>query len=77
MRGTVSMILDLRGLSVPVVVARTAVAMAGLRSGELIEVLTTDPASVQDLLVWSRATGNRLVDQTAGDGWYQFIVRRR
>jgi tRNA 2-thiouridine synthesizing protein A len=77
MRGTVSMILDLRGQSVPLLVARTAVAMAGLRSGELIEVLTTDPDSVRDLPVWSRATGNRLVEQTAGDGWYRFIVRKR
>jgi tRNA 2-thiouridine synthesizing protein A len=77
MRGTVSMTLDLRGLSVPFLVARTAVAMSGLRSGELIEVLTTDPASARDLPVWSRATGNRLVDQTAGDGWYRFIVRKR
>ena len=77
MRGTVSMTLDLRGQSVPLLVARTAVAMAGLRSGELIEVLTTDPDSVRDLPVWSRATGNRLVEQTAGAGWYRFIVRKR
>ena len=77
MRGTVSMVLDLRGLSVPLPVARTAAAMAGLRSGELIEVLTTDPALVRDLPVWARATGNRLVEQTAGGGWYRFIVRKR
>jgi tRNA 2-thiouridine synthesizing protein A len=77
MRGTISMTLDLRGLSEPVSVARTAVAMTGLRSGELIQVLTTDPASVRDLSVWARATGNRLVEQTAGNGWYRFIVRKR
>ena len=74
---TVATTLDLRGLTVPLPVARTAVAMAGLRSGELIEVLTTDPDSVRDLPVWARATGNRLVEQTAGDGWYRFIVRKR
>ena len=66
MRATVSMTLDLRGLADPLPVARTAVAIAGLRSGELIEVLTTDPDSVRDLPVWARATGNRLVEQTAG-----------
>jgi tRNA 2-thiouridine synthesizing protein A len=77
MRGTISMTLDLRGFSEPVSVARTAVAMTGLRSGELIQVLTSDPASVWDLSVWARATGNRLVEQTAGDGWYRFIVRKR
>jgi hypothetical protein len=40
---TVAMTLDLRGLTVPLSVARTAVAMAGLESGALIEVLTSDP----------------------------------
>jgi TusA-related sulfurtransferase len=56
------MTLDLRGLTVPLPVARTAVAMAGLGSGELIEVLTSDRDSVRDVLVWARATGNRLVE---------------
>ena len=77
MRGTISMTLDLRGRSVPLLDARTAEAMAAMRTGDLIEVLTTDPDSVRDLPVWSRATGNRLVEQTAGDGWYRFIVRKR
>ena len=77
MRATVSMTLDLRGLADPLPVARTAVAMAGLRSGELIEVLTTDPDSVRDLTVWARATGNRLVEQTEGRDFYRFLFRKR
>jgi TusA-related sulfurtransferase len=58
-------------------VARTAVAMAGLGSGALIEVLTSDPDSVRDLPVWSRATGNRLVEQTHGGWCYQFLLNKR
>jgi tRNA 2-thiouridine synthesizing protein A len=77
MPATVAMTLDLRGLTVPLTLARTAVAMAGLGSGELIEVLTRDPDSVRDLPVWARATGNRLVEQTQGSGWYRFILQKR
>jgi tRNA 2-thiouridine synthesizing protein A len=77
MSATIAMTLDLRGLSVPLTVARTAVTMAGLGSGELIEVLTSDPDSVRDLPVWARATGNRLVEQTQGPGWYRFLLQKR
>jgi TusA-related sulfurtransferase len=74
---TVVMTLDLRGLTAPLPVARTAVAMAGLRPGALIEVLTSDSDSVRDLAVWARATGNRLVEQTQGTGWYRFVLQKR
>ena len=77
MRATVSVTLDLRGLAVPLPMARTAVAIAGLRSGELIEVLTTDPGSVRDLPVSARATGNRLIEQTEGHDYYRFLLRKR
>ena len=77
MRATVSMTLDPRGLADPLPVARTGVAMAGLRSGALIEVLTTDPDSVRDLTVWARASGNRLVDQTEGRDFCPFLFRKR
>jgi tRNA 2-thiouridine synthesizing protein A len=77
MPATVAVTLDLRRLSVALPVARTAVAMAGLESGQLIEVLTSDPDSVRDLPVWARATGNRLVEQIQGDGWYRIILQKR
>jgi tRNA 2-thiouridine synthesizing protein A len=77
MSATVVMTLDLRGQGVALTVARTAVAMAGLGSGALIEVLTSDPDSVRDLPVWARATGNRLVEQSQGAGWYRFILQKR
>jgi TusA-related sulfurtransferase len=58
-------------------VARTAAAVTKLRSGELIEVLTSDPNEAQDLSVWARATLNRLAQQTRDDGVYRFILAKR
>jgi tRNA 2-thiouridine synthesizing protein A len=77
MPATVTVTLDLRGLTIALPVARTAVAMAGLGSGELIEVLTSDPDAVRDLPVWARATGNRLVEQSGGSGWVRFLLEKR
>jgi tRNA 2-thiouridine synthesizing protein A len=58
-------------------VARTAVAMTRLRPGELLEVLTSDPDEAQDLSVWTRATRQRLVQQTNDDGVYRFVLEKR
>ena len=77
MRTTISRTLDLRGLTGPLPVARTAVAMAAMDSGELAEVLTTDRGSIRDFLAWSRATGNRLVEQTQDGGVYRLVIRKR
>jgi hypothetical protein len=27
--------------------------------------------------VWARATGNRLVEQSQGAGWYRFVLQKR
>jgi tRNA 2-thiouridine synthesizing protein A len=78
MRATaVSRTLDLRGCGATLPIARTAVAMAGMRAGELLEVLTTDRGSLRDLPVWCRATGNRLVEQTEEGGVQRFVIRKR
>jgi tRNA 2-thiouridine synthesizing protein A len=77
MPATVAMTLDLRGEAGPLTVARTAVAMTRLHTGELIEVLTCDPDEAQDLSVWARATGNRLVEQTTERGVHRFVLKKR
>jgi tRNA 2-thiouridine synthesizing protein A len=77
MPATVAMTLDLRGPTLALTVARTAVAMTRLRPGELLEVLTSDPDEARDLSVWARATRHRLVQQTNDDGVYRFVLEKR
>ena len=45
---TVVQTLDLKGLSCPMPIIKTAKAMKQVSSGELIEVLATDPGSVAE-----------------------------
>ncbi len=69
--------LDAKGLNCPMPIVKTAQAIKSLASGELLEVLATDPGSVKDFAAWSRTTGNELVEQTVDGGVYRFVLRRK
>jgi tRNA 2-thiouridine synthesizing protein A len=69
--------VDARGLSCPMPIVKTAQAIKNLASGELLEVLATDPGSVKDLAAWSRSTGHELVEQAIEGGVYRFLIRRK
>jgi TusA-related sulfurtransferase len=74
----VAQTLDARGLSCPMPIVKTAMAIKGMQSGELIEVLATDPGSVKDFAAWSKSTGNELVESTTEEGSvYRFVLRRK
>jgi tRNA 2-thiouridine synthesizing protein A len=68
--------VDARGLSCPMPIVKTAQAIKTITSGELIEVVATDPGSVKDFAAWSRATGNELVEQSSDGAVYRFVIRR-
>ena len=69
--------IDARGLSCPMPIVKTAQAIRSVPSGELIEVLATDPGSLKDFAAWSRTTGNQLIEQTEDGGVFRFVLRRK
>jgi tRNA 2-thiouridine synthesizing protein A len=69
--------LDLKGLSCPMPIVKTAQTMKGLTSGDLVEVFATDPGSVPDFAAWCTSTGNELVESTESDGVYRYVIRKR
>jgi len=68
--------VDAKGLSCPMPIVKTAQAAKAVPSGELIEVLATDPGSVKDFAAWTRSTGNAIVEQAEADGVYRFVIQR-
>ena len=73
----ISQTLDARGLSCPMPIVKTALAIKPLPSGALLELLATDPGSIKDVAAWSRSTGNAIVAQSADGGVYRFVLRRK
>jgi tRNA 2-thiouridine synthesizing protein A len=76
MSSTIVKLLDLRGLSCPLPIARTAQAIRELAVGDLIEVHATDPGSVPDFAAWCTTTGHELVERTEEGGVYRFVIRK-
>jgi tRNA 2-thiouridine synthesizing protein A len=73
----ISKSLDLKGLSCPLPIVKTAQAIKELASGDLIEALATDPGAVPDFNAWCKSTGNELVEQTETGGVYRFVIRKK
>ena len=73
----ISQRVDARGLSCPMPIVKTAQAVKTVESGNLIEVLATDPGSVKDFAAWARTTGNELIEQSSDGGVYRFVLRRK
>ncbi len=69
--------VDARGLSCPMPIVKTAQAVKDLASGQLLEVLATDPGSVKDFAAWSKSTGNPIVEQSVDGGVYRFVLLRK
>ncbi len=70
-------VVDAKGLSCPMPIVKTAQAIKGLASGQLLEVLSTDAGSVKDFAAWAKTTGNPMVEQTVEGGVYRFVLRKK
>ncbi len=69
--------VDATGLSCPLPIVRTAQAMKTVATGDLVEVLATDPGSVKDFDAWSKSTGHALVEQGSAEGKFRFVLRHK
>ncbi|KAF0812400.1 Sulfurtransferase TusA [Andreprevotia sp. IGB-42] len=69
--------IDLSGLNCPLPILRTKKALAPLASGTLLAVTCTDPATPTDFAAFCRQTGNELVESTAADNTFHFLIRKR
>jgi TusA-related sulfurtransferase len=74
---TIATSLDLKGLSCPLPIIRTAKAMKELTPGQLIEVFATDPGSVPDFKAWAQATGNPLVESSQEGEVFHFVLKKK
>ncbi len=74
---TIATSLDLKGLSCPLPIIKTAKAMKQLAAGELLEAVATDPGSVSDFKAWAQSTGNPLVESTQDGGVFRFVLMKK
>jgi len=77
MSTTIATTLNLKGLSCPLPIIKTAKAMKELAPGQLVEVFATDPGAAPDFKAWAQATGNPLVESSQEAGIFHFILKKK
>lgn len=68
--------LDAKGLNCPLPILKAKKAISGLSSGEILQVVSTDPGSVADFASFCRQTGNELMASNAAAGVFEFLIRK-
>ena len=69
--------IDTRGLNCPLPILKAKKALAGMESGQLLRVLSTDAGSLRDFQAFAKQTGNELVEQQTVGEEFIHILRRR
>jgi len=67
--------LDARGLNCPLPILKAKKALKTVPTGEILEVLSTDPGSVADFGAFCNQTGNELVSSNQDGDVYKFEIR--
>jgi TusA-related sulfurtransferase len=69
--------LDTKGLNCPLPILKAKKALAGMVSGQVLRVISTDPGSSRDFQAFAKQTGNELLEQSSADNAYVHVLRRR
>jgi len=69
--------LDVRGLNCPLPLLRTKKALSRMEPGQVLKVLTTDPAAEIDFRVFSEVTGNRMLSLQKAEKHLVFFLRKK
>ncbi|MDH3871130.1 MAG: sulfurtransferase TusA family protein [Gammaproteobacteria bacterium] len=68
--------LDARGLNCPLPILKTRKAINQINSGEIVEVTSSDPGSVKDMVSFCEQTGNHLVSSNEADNGFVFLIEK-
>ena len=68
--------IDCTGLFCPMPIVKTRDAVREMTVGQVLEMLSDDPASDADMKSWARRTGHDLVAVSKDGSVYRFLVRK-
>ena len=69
--------IDTRGLNCPLPILKAKKALAGMQSGQVLKVVSTDTGSLRDFVAFAKQTGNELLSQTTEGSDFVHILMRR
>lgn len=68
--------IDCTGLFCPMPIVKTREAMTQMTPGQILAMLSDDPASDPDMRSWAQNTGHELLDVSRNGAVYRFVIRK-
>ena len=68
--------LDVCGLNCPLPIIRAKKSLATMEQGQVLRVIATDSGAVKDFESFARQTGNELLESSADDGRFYFLIKK-
>ncbi len=69
--------LDCRGLSCPMPILKTKKALSNIRSGQILEILGTDPGTKNDLPSFAKRAGHEYLGEKEDEGFIRFYIKAK
>jgi tRNA 2-thiouridine synthesizing protein A len=68
--------VDASDLACPMPIIMTKKALDGMKVGEVLKMISTDPGSVSDMKAWTVKTGHELISHEESADHYVFYIRK-
>ena len=69
--------LDLSGLECPLPILKTKKKLNEILSGDIINIICTDPGSQRDFEAFARQTGHQLIESKQESNFFQFKLKKK
>ena len=67
--------LDCKGLSCPMPILKTKKALKNMQSGQILEILSTDKGTRNDLPAFAKKGGHEYLGEREDDGFIRFYLK--
>jgi tRNA 2-thiouridine synthesizing protein A len=74
---TIDKTLDVKGLNCPLPILRAKKALTDMASGQVLQVVATDPGAVKDFAAFCKQTGNPLLSSVDSGAEFTFLIAKR
>jgi tRNA 2-thiouridine synthesizing protein A len=68
--------LDCSGLACPMPIIKARKAIDGMRLGQVLKMIATDPGSTADMEAWTKKTGHELLSAEKADRKFVFYIKK-
>lgn len=69
--------VDASGRCCPMPIVDTNMAIKKINSGEILEIIATDPGTKTDIPSWCDRTGNTLVESSEANGSIHYFIKKK